>query len=372
MEVLRQHLNIMFSQVQPEAVYDNIIEHQRRFHINAPALSSWSVKCESYCHFAHEVLQNLTPDEIENMYADMYRHMEQRSKDCGGENVFALLVDYTIHTLIEQNGVPYCRQEKALNWRACYLRIGQDILVTAYLAYQKLHRGIGVKSFCWPAQIHTNDIRLNRILENGIAENHFHLNGSARVFDISWLCLMNHPERIREYFGRDKTGSYDMPADKKNILFRENLSGSTMLGEQDNHWSWEKRLCVACWIRATIFGWMQKGPNEDIDGIKHLDILRRYPLIFFKQETDNKIQTIRFMYSGQASFMQRERKYSCLDYAVALDSILDDRNNEYRILSGERAFLYTAFLWIFSGKIEAEEKRHEFMDLFYLYLLLKN
>ncbi len=380
MKILRQHLNILFSQVQPEYLFNRIIcrnEKMNRilFKADPYSLSACFVGAGSYRHYAYGVLSNLNPDEIMNMYADMNACMKEKSACCGGESIFSLLAEYTVSVLEERNGVPYCRREKVLGWRECSLRLGQDMLVTAYLAYQKIEHGTVIRSFCWPAQIHTDDARLNQIMKRGIAENHFHINGSARIFDISWLCLMNHPDRIREYFagGRDKKNDTEYD---RNIRFCEDLYGGTMLGTDDNHWSWENRFYIAAWIRVMLFQWMQNGPEfwQDLSG--EMDKLRELGkvsklLVMYTPLIEKKVQTIRCMYFEGASFPQYKGIRSCLDYAVAADRIKEDRDSAYRILSGERAFLYTAFQWIFSRKIMDEEQNLDFMNLFYLYLLLK-
>lgn len=381
MGILCQHLNILFSQIQPEYLFDRLTrrsweEYDPGRKQRSDSLSASFVGEEVYQHYSYGVLCHLNPDEIKNMYVDMQSRIEKRMGDCGGKTVFSLLPEYTLNVLEERNGIPYCRREEVLNWRECYLRLGQDMLVASYLAYERVRRGVSVRSFCWPAQIHTDDARLNYILKQGMAENHFHLNGSARIFDISWLCLMNHPDRIREYLG-DNRSKKDISAEERNIRFCENLSGGTMLGAIDNQWTWEKRFYVAAWLRVILFQWIQSGQAWLENGSNQIQVnsfceLLQEPgsLYALRSGVEKKIQAIRFLYFSAASFLQGGKR-SCLDYAVAADRIEEDRENPYRILSGERALLYTAFRWIFSGKIRKKEKNLDFMNLLYLYLLLK-
>lgn len=382
MKNLCHHLNILFSQVQPEYLFHRIIRGNKgklgvASRQEPDFLSGSHVGEGVYLHYAHSVLPGLNPDEVRNMYLDMTEHIGDRAADCGGKNIFSLLPEYASHVLEEKNGFPFCRMEEVLNWRECCFRLGQDLLVTSYLAYGRVNQGVTVRSFCWPAQIHTDDARLDHLLKKGVAENHFHLNGSARIFDISWLCLMNHPDRIREYLG-EKIGKRNRTEEENNVRFRENLSEGTMLGTQDNQWSWERRFYTAAWLRAILFQWLQNGPEwieseftNKRDSV-FCETFQTPGLLFtLKKCVEEKVQTIRFLYFPEASFQLGKGKPVCMDYAVALDRIKEDRDSSYRVLSGERAFLYTAFTWIFSGKIRNEWQALDFMNLFYLYLLLK-
>lgn len=371
MRLLRQHINIVFSQVQPEFLFESIRQITCNVESAKQVLLSWYADRDCYCHFAHMVLPNLTADEIENMFFHMCERMYYLSDNCGGFNLFSLLVAYALDTLTILDGVPHCRQEKMLSLRECSLLIGQDCLTTAYIAYETLQHGVRVRSFCWPAQIHTNDRRLNLLLNQGIAENHFHLNGSARVFDISWICLMNHPARIGSYFGGRESHPY---LNTHQNLFLENLNNGTMTGTQDNRWSWERRLYIACLLRLYLFQWILHGPqwiNDMEDCMSYIFTWDCTPLYILKKESKHIAEIVRFTNVHEASFSQGQNSFLCLDYAFALDKASEDSESEYRILCGERAFLYSCFLWIFSNKISEERRQHEFMDLFYLYLLVK-
>lgn len=56
--------------------------------------------------------------------------------------------------------------------------------------------------FAWQPIISSDDVRLNNILKREIAENHFHLNGSTKIFELNWICLMNHIENRGKEFKR--------------------------------------------------------------------------------------------------------------------------------------------------------------------------
>lgn len=90
------------------------------------------------------------------------------------------------------NFIPYVRQNKILQWKKLVQKNGQDIFIAYFYKtlstknnFQKL------KSFNWPLVISSDDTRLERILSNGVYDNHFHLDGAMAVGDINW-CLVNN------------------------------------------------------------------------------------------------------------------------------------------------------------------------------------
>lgn len=73
----------------------------------------------------------------------------------------------------------------------------QDIFVTAFQARHDLRDYIYCKDFTWPTVIGHNNMQLRKITDKGMAENHFHLWGSAPYFHISWIWMMNHMQEIQ-------------------------------------------------------------------------------------------------------------------------------------------------------------------------------
>lgn len=85
-----------------------------------------------------------------------------------------------------------CKFDQLLRWREISLKMGQDFFTCAYLAQKDWENGDRTQKFSWLPIIRSDNIRLHNILEKGLAENHFHLNGSTKIFELNWLCVMNH------------------------------------------------------------------------------------------------------------------------------------------------------------------------------------
>ncbi len=70
-------------------------------------------------------------------------------------------------------------------------KLRQDFFTCVFLASHDLERGYQSENFSWLPIIRSDDNRLHNILKRGMAENHLHLAGSTKVFELNWVCLMN-------------------------------------------------------------------------------------------------------------------------------------------------------------------------------------
>ena len=317
LRTLREHLRIAFSCIQPEV----LIENMRAGENNRCALKLDSTKIDLLTdrHFSNNILRAYTYEEVDNLYYNMSETIESRSKTCGGTSVFSLIPEYTMHVLEIDGKEPVCRQEEMLNWRHCYLFLSQDFLTAAHLAYISVRENRTISDFIWPAQINTSERAFRQLFEKGLAENHFHLNGSSRSFDLSWICLMNHPDQIIEYFDKPKERTSEKQI---NDLFEENLNIGVSLGTNDNRFSWSKRISIACWLRTKLFLWITSG---DITGAFQSvsTLVEEFNTLinnnFSTTELKNIVEAVRFLHGHSRKFNQPDGKQKCLDYAITCD-----------------------------------------------------
>lgn len=115
--------------------------------------------------------------------------MENRS----GLNVFAALEELAEQLLTMAEGKVKCCYSKLLRYRNVTKYLDEDLLVCAYLAMRYKRFREEHENFNWNTAIGHNNVQLNRILQRGMSENHFHLYGSAPYFQLLWIYLMNHP-----------------------------------------------------------------------------------------------------------------------------------------------------------------------------------
>lgn len=108
-----------------------------------------------------------------------------------GLNVFRLLKEVTAEFLEIRNNCPICQYDKLLSWRKIVENVGEDALVCAFLAREKERSGHNWDYFAWNPVLENDNVQLNRILQRGLSDNHFHLFGSAPTFKLIWIRLMN-------------------------------------------------------------------------------------------------------------------------------------------------------------------------------------
>lgn len=161
-------------------------------------------------------IRRYSNDELKNMYRFMLYEFEWQNRRLSNEeaqrkeserflNVFDTLIAFDFSVLIEEDGIPMCQYQHLLRWRDMVTVAEEDLFVTSFLAKSDLLRGKVRKNFFWKPVIGHNNYALNRLVARGVAENHFHLKGSAPVFHLTWISMMNHPGKpefaqlLREY-----------------------------------------------------------------------------------------------------------------------------------------------------------------------------
>ncbi len=107
-------------------------------------------------------------------------------------NVFEPLFYYAQEFLLIRDNEIRCRYSQLLAWRKITTELSEDLLITAFLARELTHTEMRMRGFSWKTVIDHNNAQLNAVVRRGISENHFHLNGAAPIFQISWLSLMNN------------------------------------------------------------------------------------------------------------------------------------------------------------------------------------
>lgn len=141
--------------------------------------------------------------EIRNMLESLADFLVEYRRFLGDKSmseeisVFDAVFRFVDVMLILKNNEIMVKYEKILRWRMTTQDLGEELFVTAFLARHDLKNGRYSRSFDWPFVIGHNNIQLRSLTEKGMAENHFHLWGSAPYFLISWIWMMNHLEEIQ-------------------------------------------------------------------------------------------------------------------------------------------------------------------------------
>ncbi len=334
MDIERGCLEILLKKIPHSYFFDNFNcgMKERNSYANIPK--------KLFVKYASEVFPMYTINEVENTYDFLKERIN------GKRGVFDFIAEVAAKFLVYDENEPQCRYDQILRWREISFKLGQDLFTTAYLAKIDAQFNQGTEYFAWSPIIKTDNKRLHNILNKGMAENHFHLNGSTQIFALSWASLMNNIAGRQNEFKKidnymDPKISVETGGLKKRALYTECMLAAFI------------RVYLFCYMKDNsvlynIFKTFRNGKNDinDLDAMWLADLQR---LINTQKEE--------YGYKTKRGF---------LDYAIEKSNI-HTNNNDNRILVGERKFLYDCFKAIFQGEFDEFEK-----NCLYIYLLIKN
>lgn len=298
---------------------------------------------ELYMRYSKTVFNNMTDNERNNAYKLACEQM----KDAHGNNpcVFQLIIKVSQRLLIMDRNEIECKFDQMFRWRELSFLFGQDIFTCAYLAVHDLERGVETKYFSWLPIIKSDNDRLHNILEKGIADNHFHLAGSTRIFDLNWVSLMNRIDnRLHDFKKVDHT------------LQEYCMDPICGLEKRENFYAECQRAAL---YRLYLFSVMKEDGFLETKLNALLDKMKRGARPEeFVTDIQDALVLAKHLYGARC-------EETVLDYALERD-IVDANANECRILVGERKFLYDCFKCVMSDLFTEEQK-----NLFYSYLVIR-
>lgn len=183
-------------------------------------------------YFTYDFVRN--ENEISNLwmfYKDTFttedRKFERFSNSSEkGFSVFDALFYYVNQMLTVENNEILCQYKQLLNWRSVTLELSEDLLISAYWASNRRAEDMEKIGFTWRTVIRHNNYQLNQIMERGLAENHFHLFGSAPIFHITWISLMN---RVTSSKIANNLRKYEKDRRNPNMKYNEKYKDISLL-----------------------------------------------------------------------------------------------------------------------------------------------
>lgn len=129
-------------------------------------------------------------------------------------HVFCALENVVSEILTIQENEVRCNYEQIHRWRELTRIIGEELPVCAFFLNRYRTKGIPCDWFEWDTVLgHTNG-QLNAVMRRGISDNHFHLFGSAPIFPLVWIKLMNNVN-MNEYI----KGLQGIEGKKRNLHY---------------------------------------------------------------------------------------------------------------------------------------------------------
>ena len=175
------------------------------------------IDLESFLASARIVYPQLSDDSI-NLIFKSYRDTWSLCPDksiTDTRNLFYSLVHFTQEILCsDRQGHLAVRFEKLFKWREVTEYIGETLPICANLAYMECFNEAkrSIHNFEWACVLPSDNAQLRDIFERErLIDLHQHLKASTSVFDISWICLMNHTSHRGKQFKRLLDAKTDNP-----------------------------------------------------------------------------------------------------------------------------------------------------------------
>ena len=359
MDNLRSVLNIVLSKIPTSLIVNSEIQYDNINRDTFVKIAGYYLK-----YYSNDELDNLF-DYIKNEYEDQANYVRGfeigKYEDKEGFSVFDAILIFATRVLQEIDGEPICRYENVLRWRFTSHLLEEDIFTTAYLAFQDCREGKRNRDFSWKPVIGNNNEHLNWILRQGLADNHFHLKGSAPQFPLSWINMMNHVrskkyEKILEGYGNKR------------------LSVSYEIGTEEEHLYslYLKAALIRCFLFAQIteqeFFIANNLVRNNYDPDPETRKWSTENLVMFLLKDKTEIIFYRNKIQENIDFFRTNKGEKQLDYALTGEYRKGIGKNEVKnSLSGERWLMYEMFLRIYAKSV----KDQKYFNLFYLYLVIK-
>lgn len=359
MDNLRSVLNIVLSKIPTSLIVNSEIQYDNINRDTFVKIAGYYLK-----YYSNDELDNLF-DYIKNEYEDQANYVRGfeigKYEDKEGFSVFDAILIFATRVLQEIDGEPICRYENVLRWRFTSHLLEEDIFTTAYLAFQDCREGKRNRDFSWKPVIGNNNEHLNWILRQGLADNHFHLKGSAPQFPLSWINMMNHVrskkyEKILEGYGNKR------------------LSVSYEIGTEEEHLYslYLKAALIRCFLFAQIteqeFFIANNLVRNNYDPDPETRKWSTENLVMFLLKDKTEIIFYRNKIQENIDFFRTNKGEKQLDYALTGEYRKGIGKNEVNnSLSGERWLMYEMLLRIYAKSV----KDQKYFNLFYLYLVIK-
>ncbi|MDO4304813.1 MAG: hypothetical protein Q4D94_12970 [Bacillota bacterium] len=321
---------------------------------------------EEYTVLASAYLNCYSDTEQENLYD----YIQNSNEHSGGNtrekrnnlNVFSALGQLAEELFVMEENEPKCRYEYLLRLREIEEYVDLELLMAAFLVQNRINYGgddtLKNKYLTRNVSIDHNNLQLKRIMELGIAENHFHLYGSTPMFHLIWIQMMN-----------------GMNDEKYASLFREIDSNPRMVRTHYKQGyiegGCEEKILKAALIRWVLFRMLMDDGGKDIE------------------EREQEREQARAILSGDRSikdyysFLQKKIRVQraagqilhnkeVADYAMSNIDASNIFDNCFGILAGERWMLYELLVQEQKEAACSSVQESEWIQWFYAYLVIKN
>lgn len=260
-----------------------------------------------------------------------------------------LLLRYFVGKVLDDGYV--VKFDNLFHWKDLSLYLGEDFLLDVAHADNMVKSGVKWKTdtqtYCWSIPVRHSHANLNTLLDQGLDDVHYHLNGSVDGAEISWIFLMNQPERLDHLMGEVREGCarYD---------------GTFDLWDEEKCASPREWVSIAILIRALLYDWLYKGriDKNEMAMLKHI----------VKARSTQMTDLVKFVgIHRNDNLIERAGETVRWDYAEAGGLERELRQSPWAQHRGERRFM----TWMLVAALKDCSVFKDALPLFYLYVLIK-
>lgn len=366
MRLVHEFLSVAFSQVLPEKVLKDEWSYQ-------------DIPVDEFVKLMTGYLKRYSGTELKNIYDYLKEFLHSDYL-----NVFRLLFAEANRMLTIQDNQICCRYEKLMRWRMMTFALGEELFTTSFIASHDEEGLRDCLDFSWSFVIGHDNYHLNKLLREGLCENHFHLGGSAPVFPLTWIAVMNDPFDAGI---RSALQQIDQKKRYYHISYLYNYKEESVLRECE----------TAALIRVFLYAWLtdqeiwigdyhsvseqeyrlELNDGSRLSGEQSMSSLRSemseeaFRRVQKRRTEKNVMELLRdrskaadFNYEMHHS-INHLKKHGIADYAL---EALDEKER-YLFYAGERWLMFEMFRRIYRS---SDKEYQPVFNLFYAYLLLKN
>lgn len=354
-------LDILYRQISPEILLRKLIQTmglETDTFVYDEAFSHMIDKTV-FLDFAETTLNGYSEDEQSLLYDGLNQQRDHWKENHIPFSGFLIpLIEFAKETLMIKGETVVCKIDSILSWRENYLRIGQDVFVCSFLAYNDYINQVNRLDFTWPAILRIDNSALYHVLNKGMAENHNHLCGGTQSFQITWCRMMNYPEKIRLELKHFK-GSNLYPK-----MSRRDIGKQLDIYEQLELAALLRAILFRALYREEFYSVDHQGEKLPFDGKEAF--YKEYLCSFSRTNcVVDLVDCLKSAY-GVKLDMPDENAF-CLDYMIDERLMQRCANSDVRVLVGERFFIYRCVQACMSGQSFSWFEQ----NLFYLYLVLQ-
>ena len=384
MKTLRASIEFFFRQIDIEKKIQEKYSGAQIVHRRAKRLIESVLDDQLNPNRSHNVIDGYSMDDSKQMFQKVEEDWAKSDRSEGRKShVLGLVYRYCVYVLTLEHNEPTVQFSEMLRWRELSHLLGEDLFTTLFVAYEDLRYRHQRNYFDWASVISTNNLRLKNLLRKGIAENHFHLNGSAPHCDLSWINLMNNivgrSAEFRKFkLEQERDENYAVKSDLELLVWKAAYIRCMLFdkiksldSEKEDpcfpNYSSNRRCCEEN-VPKDFSGKTSK-EEENEDDIFSIEDEERW-MTSDKNEVrsilttlQRKIDTFKMLYGNRCTIANVS---DIPDYCFGKE--IKTKNGEANeLLTGERWFLYRCFRMVAAEKKEFAP----YEDLLYLYLLIK-